>query len=280
MTHNIELLASGLLEWFAGFPGILVAFSGGVDSTVVAQAAYLAVGTNSLAITADSPSLSRHELAQARELAQLIGIRHQIIQTDELLDADYARNDAQRCFHCKSHLFSKLESLRCQLPSAWIIATGTNKDDLSDFRPGLRAAADFAVRSPLAELGITKAQVRELASYWLLPVDDKPASPCLASRIAYGVEVTPQRLRMVEEAEAMIRGLGIPEFRVRVHAGEVARIEVGTEWLAIFMQPVVRTDIIRRFHEIGFKFVALDLEGFRSGNLNQLVEKIQPLLSG
>lgn len=274
MTDHFETLRSNLLNWFSQFPGVLVAFSGGVDSAVVAFAAQQTLGSRAMAVTADSPSLARFDFAQACELAQWIGIRHQVVQTEELLDSQYARNDAQRCYHCKSHLFSSLQSINRQLPSQWIIVTGTNADDLGDYRPGLRAADDFAVRSPLSELGITKALVRKLSAAWNLPVADKPASPCLASRIAYGLEVTPQRLQMVELAEAVLRALGIVEFRVRLHTGDLARIEVDVDWLVKLVQPDIRAALTRRFREIGFKFITLDTEGFRSGNLNQLVTSI------
>ncbi len=263
--------AADLVDWFEGLDSVLVAYSGGVDSAVVAKAAHLAMGNRALAVTADSPSLARAELASAKELVDRIGIRHQVIRTQEVQDLRYQQNDSQRCYFCKSHLFSSMKQLLLErFPNAQIV-TGTNQDDLADFRPGLRAANEAMVRTPLADLGLGKSHVRAIAHFWNLPVAEKPASPCLASRIAYGVEVTPKRLAMVEQAEEAIRSLGLSEFRVRLHAGEVARIEVPTDQLELFLGSATRQRITQQLHVIGFRFVTLDLDGFRSGSLNQLV---------
>ena len=275
-ARSLANMERSLLEWFGRCPGAIIAYSGGVDSAVVAQAASRVLSSNAIAVTADSASLARVELTQASELAAHIGIEHRLVATSEVHDPAYLKNDSQRCFHCKSHLFESLEQLREVRELGWWILTGTNRDDLGDWRPGLRAAANHSVRSPLAELDFDKAAVRTLAHHWRLPAADKPASPCLASRIAYGVEVTPERLSMVEAAEAELRELGLNDFRVRMHAGELARIEVPIAQLLRLTEEMFRQRIVRRLGELGFRFVTLDLEGFASGSLNRLISISAP----
>ncbi|MGH9677663.1 MAG: ATP-dependent sacrificial sulfur transferase LarE, partial [Candidatus Acidiferrum sp.] len=248
----------------------VIAFSGGIDSTVVARAAFQALGDQATAVTADSPSVARAEIADAHRLAHHIGIRHLIVKTDEFADPDYVRNDGTRCYHCKSELYGRIETLLPDLHAA-VICSGANLDDAGDYRPGLKAAAEHQVRHPLQEAGFTKADVRALAQMWGLPTWDKPASPCLSSRLAPGVEVTTERTARVEAAELLLRNLGFRECRVRLHEGELARIEVPVEGLAKLAEPNVRADLVRRLKELGFKYVSLDLEGFRSGSLNELV---------
>jgi uncharacterized protein len=250
--------------------GVAVAFSGGIDSTVVAKAAYLALGDRAVAVTADSPSVARSELEDARRLAALIGIRHEVIRTEEFDSPDYQRNDGSRCYHCKSELY---DQILARLPAlgVGVICSGANLDDRGDYRPGLTAAAERHVRHPLQEAGFTKADVRALAKSWGLPTWDKPASPCLSSRLAPGLAVTTERTARVEAAEAYLKGLGLRDCRVRLHEGELARIEVPIAEVARLAAPAVRDDLARRFRELGFKFVTLDLEGFRSGSLNDLV---------
>ena len=191
---------SELLDWLGGCGAVAVAFSGGVDSGVVAKGAQLALGEKAIAITGNSASLARDELEQAKSLARQIAIRHVVIDTDEVANAAYAQNAPDRCYHCKTELYSKILACRDELGFA-VLLNGANADDLGDYRPGMTAAAEQSVRSPLAECGIGKQEVRQLAAAWGLPVWDKPASPCLSSRIAYGEEVTPERLAMVEGAE-------------------------------------------------------------------------------
>ncbi|MSQ95954.1 MAG: ATP-dependent sacrificial sulfur transferase LarE [Gemmataceae bacterium] len=249
---------------------VVVAYSGGIDSTVVAKAAFLALGDQAVAVTADSPSVPRAEIEEAKAIARRIGIEHRIVATAEFANPDYVKNDGTRCYFCKAELYRQIEGL---LPSLQcdIICSGANLDDRGDYRPGLIAAAEHKVRHPLQEAGFTKADVRALALAWDLPTWDKPASPCLSSRIAPGVEATPERTARIEAAEAYLRTLGYREFRVRLHEGELARVEVPPDDLARLTDPRVLADLVRYLKGLGFRYVTLDLEGFRSGSLNELI---------
>jgi uncharacterized protein len=270
LTPELAAKRDRLLTVLRELGSVAVAFSGGIDSTVVAQAARLALGDRAVAVTADSPSVPRAEIDDARRLAERIGIRHLLVNTEEFADPDYVRNDGSRCYFCKSELYSRIETLLPEL-GASVICSGANLDDEGDYRPGLKAAAEHRVRHPLQEAGFTKADVRALALAWDLPTWDKPASPCLSSRLAPGVEVTHERTARVEEAEKYLHALGYRECRVRLHEGDLARIEVPPAGLARLLEPAIHEEMVRRFKELGFRFVTLDLEGFRSGNLNQLV---------
>lgn len=259
-----------LLSILRELRGTVVAFSGGVDSAVVAKAAYLALGERAIAMTSDSPSVPRSELAAARELAAIIGIRHEVLPTTEFDNPAYQKNGGDRCYFCKSELYTRIES-KLESLGLTTVCSGANLDDLGDYRPGLTAAAEHHVRHPLQEARFTKAHVRELAKHWDLPVWDKPASPCLSSRLAPGLEVTPERTLRVENAEAYLKSLGIRDGRVRYHEGDLARVEVPGDDIARLLDPAVRHAMAEALHEIGFRFVSLDLDGFRSGSLNQLV---------
>jgi uncharacterized protein len=259
-----------LLATMRSLESCAVAFSAGVDSTVVAKAAQLALGDRAVAVTGVSASLAEGELDEARRLADLIGIRHVVIETGEVAQEDYLRNAPDRCYHCKSELYTQLDGLAERLGVRWVV-NGANLDDGGDYRPGMRAAAEHQVRSPLVECGISKNDVRALAADWQLPVWDKPASPCLSSRIAYGEEVTPQRLAMIDRAEQYLRELGLREVRVRYHRGDVARLEVPLDAIAALSRQQTREPLVARLRSLGFRYVTLDLEGFRSGSLNALV---------
>ena len=259
-----------LLSLLEGFGSCAVAFSGGLDSTVLAKAAQLALGDRAVAVTGASESLAVGELEECRRLAERIGIRHEVIQTEELANPDYRKNEADRCYHCKTELFSRLDAIARQSSMA-VVADGSNADDSREHRPGMQAARDQRVRSPLAECGLTKAEIRALALDWQLPTWDKPATPCLSSRIAYGESVTPERLAMIDKAERFLRGRGFQPLRVRYHKGDLARIEVAADALAKFADPEFRREVIAELRAAGFKYVALDLEGFRSGSLNAVL---------
>jgi uncharacterized protein len=259
-----------LLAVLSELPGVAVAFSGGIDSTVVARAAVLALGSQAVAVTADSPSVPRSELNTAREMAALLGIRHVVISTDEFDNPDYLKNDGTRCYHCKHELYSRIERLLPEL-GAPVIASGANLDDQGDYRPGLTAAAEHRVRHPLQEAAFTKADVRALAFHWGLPTWDKPAAPCLSSRLAPGLAVTPERTGRIEAAEAYLHSLGLRECRVRYHEGDLARIEAPLAEIARLAADPVRDKLAVEMRRLGFKFIALDLDGFRSGSLNELV---------
>jgi pyridinium-3,5-biscarboxylic acid mononucleotide sulfurtransferase len=248
---------------------VLVAYSGGVDSAYLAWATHRQLGSNMLAIIADSPSLARTQLADAVAFAQEQKIPLEVISTSELDRPEYARNDGQRCFHCKDELFAVMENLRVARGFD-VIAYGVNQDDQGDFRPGQQAAQQHSVAAPLLQSGLTKAEIRELARTAGLRVWDKPASACLSSRIEYGREVTREALAVVEAGEDAIRALGFRQFRVR-HHGDIVRIEIAPEEMEKALNPAVAAEFAAIFKTLGFKFVTLDLEGFRSGSMNSLL---------
>jgi uncharacterized protein len=268
---TLDAKREALLAEISRLESCAVAYSGGVDSAVVAKAAALALGDKAVAVTGVSASLASGELEAAAELASLIRIRHIVVNTDELNQDGYTRNAPDRCYHCKTELYSQLARL---LPGLGVqaIVNGANADDLGDYRPGMQAAAERQIHSPLADCGITKAEVRQLAADWGLPVADKPATPCLSSRIAYGEEVTPERLAMIDRAEQFLRSLGLANLRVRYHRGELARLEVPLADLPQLCEGNTRHQVAAELRRLGFNFVTLDLEGFRSGSLNQLVQ--------
>jgi uncharacterized protein len=252
---------------------LLVAYSGGVDSAYLAWAAHRMLGGEMLALIADSPSLARTHLADALAFANEHKIPVEVISTSELDRPEYARNDGQRCFHCKDELFAAMENLRAARGFD-TIAYGMNVDDQGDFRPGQQAAREHHVAAPLLGAGLTKQDIRDLARQAGLSVWNKPASACLSSRIEYGRPVTREALSVVERGEDSIRALGFRQFRVR-HHGDIVRIEIARDELARALSPAMAAEFTATFKALGFKFVTLDLEGFRSGSMNSLLSADQ-----
>jgi uncharacterized protein len=259
-----------LISIIKNMDGVVVALSGGVDSAVVAKAALLALGDHAIAITADSPSVPRQDIEAAKKLAATIGLRHQIVLTSEFDNPDYTKNAGDRCYFCKSELYETILKKLSEL-NVRTICSGANQDDLGDYRPGLQAAKERGIRHPLQEAGLGKKEVRELAQYWNLEVWDKPASPCLSSRIAPGVAVTTDRTARIEKAEIYLKSLGLRDCRVRLHHDELVRIELLFEDIAKIADPEARKNLSDYFHALGFRFITLDMDGLRSGSLNSLV---------
>ena len=257
---------------------VAVAFSGGVDSAFILKVAADVLGpSNVLAVTGVSPSVPAADLEEAQSLARSLGVEHLLVDPGEFEDANYLANPANRCYYCKTALYRRMEPLLAQRGLNAIVS-GTNADDLGDYRPGLTAAKEHSVREPCAEAGLTKADIRELSSAMGLPTSEKPASPCLASRVPYGETITPEKLSMVDRAETFLRKFMAAQnlehtpvaCRVRYH-DKLARIEVPPEWIELLAQPANRSRIDAAFREIGFQYVAIDLRGFRSGSLNEVI---------
>lgn len=270
--NSVQDKQAALISTLASYGKVAVAFSAGVDSAVVCKAASISC-ESAWAITAASPSVPEGEVELAAELAAQIGIPHIVIRTNEFQDANYTSNPTDRCRFCKTELYSQIAARQADIGFD-VIANGANTDDLGDHRPGMQAASDFSVRSPLLDAGCDKSDVRALAKLWDLPVWDKPASPCLSSRVAYGIEVTPERLRRIDQAEQFLRKtLAIRELRVRCEADELARIELPTETIASAVEQ--RESIAKELRQLGFHRVTIDLEGFRSGSLNERLRLVE-----
>ncbi len=255
-----------LRETIAALGSVVVAYSGGVDSSLVLRVAHQELGTRALGVIGRSDSYAARELELALEQASSFGAAVEVVTTGELSDPNFRSNPAQRCYYCKTELYRELAAVAGRVGAAAIL-DGTIADDVADFRPGRRAASERGVRSPLAELGFTKADVRAAAAHLGLRAHDKPASPCLASRIPYGIEITRENLSMVERGEALLRGLGFTELRLR-HHGDTARIEVPLAEIARLTEPATRARVVEGLKALGYRYVTLDLEGFRSGSLN------------
>jgi len=276
-TFSIEAKLSQLQALFAEMDRALIAYSGGVDSTLIAKVAFDVLGDRALAVTAVSPSLLPEELTEAQVQAQMIGIKQELVETQEMANPDYTSNPVNRCYFCKSELHDTLKPLAIARGYGYVV-DGVNADDLQDYRPGIQAAKERGARSPLAELEISKLEVREISRLLGLDWWDKPAQPCLSSRFPYGEEITVSKLQRVGRAEVYLKSLGYQNLRVRSQE-DTAKIELPPETIKDFVQAIDLTDLIAKFQELGFVYVTLDLEGYRSGKLNQVLTDRQTALS-
>jgi uncharacterized protein len=268
VNPNLRAKASRLLSDLLSCKRVMVAFSGGIDSTLVSYLAKLALGENVIAVTANSPSLPSSELEEAKKLADQMGVRHMIVRTEELADPNYASNPMNRCYFCKKELGEKLMRLAHDL-GGYVIIDGTNAEDLKGHRPGAAALTEQGIRRPLADVGMSKAEVRELSKELGLPNFGKPSMACLSSRVEYGQIITPDRLHRIESSENMIRSVtGVRELRVRDH-GNLARIEVGKAERKLFFDEKLLDDIAEALRGFGFTYVTFDLVGYRSGSMNK-----------
>jgi len=265
LTAKLEELKARL----ASLESALIAYSGGVDSTLLLKVAADVLGDKLTAVTAHSEVMPPHDYEEASKFAETLDVNYIVIKTDELQDENFVANPTDRCYHCKSMLFERLTEIAREKNIKWLL-DGSNFDDITDYRPGSRAAKEFGVISPLKEAGLTKNDIRALSKEMSLPTWDKAASPCLASRVPYGQVITPEKLTRIGQSEEYLRSFGIKELRVRDH-DDVARIEVPADKISLFLDETIREKIIDKLKALGYKYVALDLQGFRSGSLNEVL---------
>ncbi len=272
LPNPLQTKVDSLYECLRDYHKVIVAFSGGVDSTFLAEAAHHALGENSLAVTAISDSYPIREMKAAQDIAKQIGIRFETVHTEELDLEGYASNPTNRCFFCKTELFDKLRPIADKYDVGTIVY-GAIPDDVGDHRPGMDAAKQMGIKAPLIDVDLTKAEIRDVSKAWDLPTWDKPAFACLSSRFPYGMRITRELLRQVDAAEQFLYDLGIRQFRVR-HHGELARIELDAEEIALLRQKTLRNQINDHYKTLGYEHVTLDLQGYRSGSLNEGITKV------